>query len=163
MPPKAANFRIMAPNQAYLLLRTACFTDCMVKTDILLLAIVVGLFFCAGSLPAQTIVLTEAQCAGLVQHQPAADVAYKPGVDVKGRAVAPADLSASQIALPKEYSIPITVDLQKRLGIPADPNQYQTSDFTVGTVTLKEGRAYFNGKPLQDDSTARLAALCQKR
>jgi len=136
----------------------------MVRSDILLVAIVFGLFLCAGQLPAQTIRVTDRDCTALVAHQPAADVAYRPGVDARGRPVIPADLGgAPKIAVPKEFNIPITVDLQKRLGIPVDPNQYQTSDFTVGTVTWKDGRAWFNGKALQSDAEARLAALCRKR
>ena len=36
-----------------------------------------------------------------MRHEPAPDVAYQPGVDVHGRAVAPADLNGgSQIELP---------------------------------------------------------------
>lgn len=138
----------------------------MVRTDILLVAIVFGLFLCAGQLPAQTIRVTDRDCTALVAHQPAADVAYRPGVDARGQGQAGnpgRSRRAPKIAVPKEFNIPITVDLQKRLGIPVDPNQYQTSDFTVGTVTWKDGRAWFNGKALQSDAEARLAALCRKR
>jgi hypothetical protein len=116
------------------------------------------------SAEAQTVKIREADCAGFVRHFPIDDVAYKPGVDAKGRAVAPADLGGGiQLKLPTEFSIPITVDLQKRLGIPVDPNTFQTQNFTVGTVTWKDGKGYFNGQPLQSEEAARLAALCQER
>jgi hypothetical protein len=114
------------------------------------------------SADAQTVTIKAVDCAQLVQHVPATDVAYKPGVDVHGREVAPADLGGGvTIDVPKEFSIPITVDLQKRLGIPVDPNQFQTQNFTVGTVTWRDGQGFFNGQPLQSAESARLAALCQ--
>lgn len=116
------------------------------------------------SADAQTVKITESDCSNFVRHVPANDVAYKPGVDAKGRAVVPADLGgAPQIKVPTEFSIPITVDLQKRLGIPADPNSFQTQNFAIGTVTWKDGRGYFNGQPLQNEDAARLSALCQER
>ena len=116
------------------------------------------------SADAQTVTIKAEDCAQFVQHVPVSDVAYKPGVDVHGRAVAPADLGGSvAIDLPKEFSIPITVDLQKRLGIPVDPNQFQTQNFTVGTVVWRDGQGFFNGQPLQSEESARLAALCQEQ
>lgn len=42
-----------------------------------------------------TVTVTRQDCARLVRHMPSADVAYQPGVDVKGRKVAPADLPGS--------------------------------------------------------------------
>ena len=116
------------------------------------------------SADAQTVTIRTADCASFVQHIPTTDVAYKPGVDVHGRPVAPADLGgAVRIGPPEELTIPITIDLQKRLGIPVDPKQYQTQNFTVGTVTWKDGRGYFNGQPLQNEEQARLAELCQRQ
>lgn len=113
---------------------------------------------------AQTVTVTAADCAQFVRHIPAPDVAYKPGVDVGGRPVAPADLGGGvQLALPEAFSIPISVDLQQRLGIPADPTQFQTRDFTVGVVTWRDGQGFFNGQPLQTEESARLSALCQER
>jgi hypothetical protein len=116
------------------------------------------------SADAQTVTIRTTDCASFVSHMPTSDVAYKPGVDVRGRAVAPADLDGGvRIKPPEELTIPITIDLQKRLGIPVDPKQYQTQNFTVGTVTWKDGRGYFNGQPLQSEESARLAELCQQK
>jgi hypothetical protein len=130
-----------------------------VTTAALLVAIVL-----IYSADAQTVTIKTSDCASFVSHIPTTDVAYKPGVDVHGRAVAPADLGGGvQIKPPEELTIPITIDLQKRLGIPIDPKQYQTQNFTVGTVTWKDGRGYFNGQPLQSEESARLAELCQKK
>ncbi|MEE8445438.1 MAG: hypothetical protein V3S44_08810 [Alphaproteobacteria bacterium] len=113
---------------------------------------------------AGTVTISQADCATLVGHAPVADVAFKPGVDLAGRPVAPADPNAAPpLVLPERFSIPITVDLRKRLGIPADPSQYQTEHFTIGTVVWRDGAAWFNGQPLQSQASRDLAALCQQR
>jgi hypothetical protein len=108
------------------------------------------------------VTITKADCDRLVEHRPAPDVAYQPGVDVNGTPVAPADLNGGiQIAVPETIRIPITVDLFNRFGIPANPNSFE-AEAEVGVVTYRDGRAYFNGQPLQDDAAAELSALCQK-
>lgn len=95
---------------------------------------------------------------------PNQDVTYQPGVDASGRKVLPAVQGGSiQIKAPTEFSIPITMDLQKALGLPVDPTKFQTQNFTVGTVKFKNGRSYFNGQPLQSEQAAILSELCQKR
>lgn len=108
------------------------------------------------------VTISKIDCGRLVKHQPAPDVAYQPGVDVNGNPVAPADLDGGiQIAVPETIFIPITVDLFDRFGIPANPNLYEAEAY-VGEVTYRNGRAHFNGQPLQDEAAAELAELCQK-
>lgn len=103
--------------------------------------------------------LTEADCRAVVAHEPAPDVAFAPGVDVRGRPVAPADLPGSvRIDLPDEIVIPIQVDLARRLGVPR--TRYE-ADAYVGTVTVVDGRPYFDGQPLFDADRAALAAACR--
>jgi len=111
---------------------------------------------------APIVTISKADCDRLAVHQPAPDVAYQAGVDVNGRPVAPADLNGGiRIAVPETIRIPIEVDLFDRFGIPANPNLYE-ADAQVGEVIYRNGRAYFNGQPLQDETAAELAALCQK-
>ena len=51
-------------------------------------------------------------CRLLPAHAPDADVTYQPGVDVRGRAVVPADLnSANNPIVPEVVKIPLSVDL----------------------------------------------------
>ncbi len=108
------------------------------------------------------VAITRADCARLVAHVPAPDVAYEPGVDVYGRDVVPADLGgAPRIELPETILIDIEIDLQARFGIPADPALYD-ADAEVGEVLYKDGRFTFNGQPLQDEAQAELAARCQE-
>ena len=104
-------------------------------------------------------------CRRLTQYQPSPDVAYQPGRDVQGRAVAPADLgSSSAFKLPEEISIAIGFDLQKKFGLPgaSNPNLY-TGDATVGKVTVDQrGRATFNGQPLSPVEQDEITLACQK-
>jgi hypothetical protein len=123
--------------------------------------LIIGVIYTAG---AQMVTVSEVDCRNLVQHSPSADVAYKPGVDAYGRSVVSADLGGgTPIQIPKFFSIPITVDLQKRLGLPADSSSYQTQNFSVGSVEWIDGKAWFNGQPLQNPETAKLTELCRKR
>ena len=74
------------------------------------------------------VTITRADCARLVEHVPSADVAYQPGVDAYGRAVAPADLpgglhNGTQFQVPDTLHIPIEVDLLDRFGFSAPPNR----------------------------------------
>ena len=111
-----------------------------------------------------TIVLDQSDCARLVRHVADADVAYQPGVDVHGNAVAPADLGGgAQIALPDRFEFPITVDLGDRLGIPVRSDADYIARLPVGTVSAGvDGRVTFNGVPLTDAEAADLAARCQQ-
>jgi len=111
---------------------------------------------------AQTIALTRESCTDLVEHIPGADVTYQPGIDVNGQPVAPADMPGSpQVQVPDEFSIRITVGLGRRLGIPANPNNFQ-SEADIGVVSYKDGKAYFNGQPLEDPDAAALAEACRR-
>ncbi|MSO73034.1 MAG: hypothetical protein EXQ84_05425 [Rhodospirillaceae bacterium] len=65
---------------------------------------------------AETVALSTADCKKLEQHVPADDVTYKPGVDVRGKPVVPADLGGgSTIKIPDEIHIQIGIDLADRL------------------------------------------------
>ena len=112
------------------------------------------------------VTISKADCARLVEHVPAPDVAYQPGGDAYGREVAPADLppgpgGGTQIRVPETLRIPIEIDLLDRFGIPANPALYE-SDIPIGEVIYRDGRLTFEGQPLQDEATAALSKRCQK-
>lgn len=112
----------------------------------------------ASPVVAETVTITAEDCARLNEHVPDASVTYQPGVDVDGNKVAPATLGGGfQVKPPSEIKIPIQISPG-----PAS-TQFSTSDTTIGTVTYKNGRVYYNGKPVQDDEAARIAKLCQKQ
>jgi hypothetical protein len=61
--------------------------------------------------------ITKRDCRRLLRHQPSGDVAYKPGVDARGKAVAPADLSGGfKMVLPDVFEFNVTKDLTAYLG-----------------------------------------------
>ena len=99
-------------------------------------------------------------CSAVVEHRPAPDVAYRPGVDVNGRPVVPADLNAPSIELPEELSFEIDVPMLPRdRRRSADRGYY--GEALVGFLTLhRDGSLSFNGRPMDDRSVASLRAAC---
>lgn len=94
-------------------------------------------------------------CQQLYVHKPADDVAYKPGVDVNGNAVAPADLpsSSAQIDAPDYIEVPMTVDLAQRLGQQVPQGVEMKGN--IGNLRLyKDGRVNFNGQDLGQQASA---------
>jgi hypothetical protein len=110
------------------------------------------------------VTLSESDCDRLARHYPAEDVTYQPGRDVRGKAVAPADLNGgSGLVLPEAVVIPIQLELFERYGLPANQANFK-GDAYIGEVVVDvaSGRAIFNGQPLQSEDEAELAALCQR-
>jgi hypothetical protein len=111
---------------------------------------------------AQKVTISGVDCRRLVQHDPAPDVAYKPGVDARGRPVAPADLNAApQIKVPETITFDAAADL-RRFGIPASSPLFEPNVY-VGRVDVRQdGRVYFNGERLGDPEIAALEELCRQ-
>lgn len=101
-----------------------------------------------------------------VAHRPAPDVDYIPGVDVRGRAVAPADLPGSYGAArqPLErFDIPVTLDFARRMGFSGGRSSAAAKvpgATELGRLVIDGGRVSFNGQPIGDSSQAALAAAC---
>ncbi len=114
---------------------------------------------------AQEVTISSGGCARLVEHFPDADVNLIPNADVRGRPVTPADLPRSpQIQVPDAFSILISVDLAERLGIPPGGDADYTARAFIGQVDVApDGRAFFNGQPLQDEAARQLSILCQRQ
>lgn len=107
--------------------------------------------------------ISQADCSHLTGYIPAADVAYQPGVDVRGNRVAPADIGGGgNWALPDEIVIDLEVDLAQRYGIPHTPGLY-SGTVPLGQVVVKGGRAYVNDQPVTDEDQHELAIACQKQ
>ena len=122
----------------------------------------------SAALSAETVTLSTGDCRKLVQHVPADDVTYKPGVDVRGKPVVPADLgSGSAITIPDKINIQIGIDLADRLalrdarrtqpitpGLPGTPTPPQPvrkvmpfeGKAAIGTLTIKGNEAFWNGE-----------------
>ncbi len=120
--------------------------------------IILGVISMAWPLAAVTVTITAETCADLTEHVPDASVAYRPGVDADGDAVAPATLGGGfEVEPPREINIPIQISPGPASSL------YSTSDTTIGQVTYRDGRVWYNGRPLQDEEAARISRLCQKQ
>jgi len=118
-----------------------------------------------GDSQAQTAAIkaTSAECRRvIVEHRPAADVAYQPGVDVRGRPVVGADLNpAPQFAVPDSVAFDIAVDL-KKFGIVGGSPLFQPN-FKLGDVRMDvaSGRVLYNGQPLGNPELEALRDACR--
>ena len=112
---------------------------------------------------AQKVTITGVDCRRLARHMPAPDVAYKPGVDARGRAVAPADINAApQIKVPETITFDAAADL-RRFGIPPTSPLFEPN-VSVGRVdVLRDGRVLFNGERLGDSEVAALEEFCRQQ
>lgn len=109
------------------------------------------------------VAISRQDCQYLTRYQPAPDVNFQPGVDVHGRAVAPADIGGGQqLKLPETIYIPIEVDIGQRYHIPANSPLWKATA-EIGTVAVTGDQVTFNGQPLTADDNAALAAMCRDR
>lgn len=99
-------------------------------------------------------------CRTLPEYQPAQNVKgadYLPGVDVKGRLVAPADLGPQIPPMIDVVNIPVTIDLIQRFALSVPVGAELKPD--VGAFSVyKDGRVTFNGQ----DLTRKAYSVCAK-
>jgi hypothetical protein len=110
--------------------------------------------------------VTKADCARLMAHHPDPNVEYKPGADVHGRYVAPADLPDQN-----NFSLPDKIEFDLRLNPlayapqgKAPPGAFQNTGADIGhvEVDLASGAAKLNGHALDGEQTAIVAEACRK-
>lgn len=125
--------------------------------------------------------ISRLDCQRLVPHLARPDVAYRPGVDVRGEHVVPADVDRRPRLVPPDIiTIDITVDFCERVDPssgrklcrtsvptvigPVEKERYE-AEAIVGTVTVEgEGRrVYLDGVALTDESAARVREACRRR
>ena len=111
--------------------------------------------------PDGRVVVSSKVCAEVVAHVPDAGVAYRPGVDVNGNPVAPADLpdSASPIA-PDNFPIFLTLDLKKEFRVPNTAKLFKLQE-VVGLIAVQGDQVFFNGQPIAPGEASLLAAACR--
>ena len=105
--------------------------------------------------------ICKSDCLRAATYRPSANVEYKPGVDVNGRKVAPADLPGTpQIKLPDVISLDIKIDLSKYATIPSG----LSPEASAGTVKfdLRSGKMTFNDQLLDDEAAYELQPQCQR-
>lgn len=107
-----------------------------------------------------TIRLTRADCRYVLRHRPSADVEYKPGVDIYGRAVAPADVDGGVDYGAERFTLNLTFDIFEAYGI-APPIEGAEGNVGIGTLQFEGNRVWFNGKRLNDQEADGLVVLCR--
>ncbi|WP_173985479.1 hypothetical protein [Magnetospirillum sp. SS-4] len=89
------------------------------------------------------ITITKADCSRLIQHRASADVAYKPGVDVRGKPVASADTDPSRAefakrVVPDVLEFPVTINPLNYAGRKA---AYKSKESTQAAIAAGGGTA----------------------
>ncbi len=122
----------------------------------------------------QALSISVTDCQRIVGHKPSADVEYKPGVDVHGKSVAPADLGGGYgMTLPESIDIQIGVDLADRLALRDSRNRGKAQDpvrkvmpfngqASLGTLSVRGNDLYWNDQRLQPQDEALLASACRQ-
>jgi hypothetical protein len=107
------------------------------------------------------VVVSAKACAEVVTHVPDAGVAYTPGVDVNGNAVAPADLPGDGSPTNADsFPIFLTLDLKKKFKIP-DAAKLFKLEAVVGLIAIQGNQVFFNGWPIAQGEANLLAAACR--
>lgn len=110
-----------------------------------------------------TISLSERVCRRLtVSHEPSADVAYKPGVDVRGEAVVPADLPGGfEWVAPDTIEFDLAFNPLGNTGLDADA--FANTSARIGHVKydILTGNLTLNGRPLADPILAIIESQCR--
>jgi hypothetical protein len=108
-----------------------------------LIAAAAALVLLAGpALGQQTVIITRADCLRLVEHLPTPDVEYRPGVDVRGRPVAGADLDGgyAHVEPPDAIAFPLAVELRNFLGGPEADAQAASAASAAADKALAAAR-----------------------
>jgi hypothetical protein len=121
-----------------------------------------------ASVQAAELQMDKSACQLVSKHHPDADVAYQPGIDAEGRRVVPADLNGPGVTIREdEVRIKLTDDAAKVFGLHVPEvrqgwkkERMVDPELEIGYVTLKDGKAYLNDKPLDQDGQDELAVLC---
>lgn len=129
-----------------------------------LLAVFMALSGASAAGMKAAVTISKKDCRWLVRHRPAADVAFTPGVGVKGRRVRPADLPPGRrITLPDLIAIPLHVPVRDLLKKGAS-SQVGASEASVGLVTVDRhgGEVKYEGRTLVAAEAERLVMACRK-
>lgn len=109
-------------------------------------------------------------CRRLTRYVPNGDAEYRPGVDVHGRPVAPADVDGGAGAVELPSSFTFYLDFAPFQAEDADDgpllggkDSLDETTFILGQVSVDEdGFVSFDGRPLHDEEEARLHRLCRE-
>ncbi len=112
------------------------------------------------------ITITEKNCQRVEKHIARSDVAFKPGVDVHGRPVTPADVNDNRLVLPESIVIDLSLPLAD-LYAPGNtpPDALKNAEVKMGKLdyNLLSGKLLFNGQELADPALHAIARECRKK
>ena len=125
-----------------------------------------------GAESSREFIVTDRDCAAFQSYGPDPSVEAKPGVDVHGREVAPADLDGG-LTIKPDINIPITVDVRPWVELDPrrrggrvrprqndpDPKDYDAQAL-VGVVSFADGKLYFDGQQLGAAEEHAVLAAC---
>jgi hypothetical protein len=111
--------------------------------------------------------MSRKDCERLLRRVDVPGADYVPGVDVRGNAVASADLEGTLTAtdiLPEEIAFELAFNPLASAGNAALATTFSEASSSVGTVkfNLSSGSLTLNGKPLTDGSERDMIALCRQ-
>ena len=110
--------------------------------------------------------VTPFDCDALVAHAPDAAVAYRPGVDVDGRPVAPADLPGHEpLAIATgDVTIELRIPLSEFHDAPASLLPLiGNAEIDPGRVTVRDGVAFLGDHRLTSQDQNAIARACAER
>jgi hypothetical protein len=106
--------------------------------------------------------ISRRDCLNLVEYRPDPDVAYRPGLDVRGKPVVPADLPGSSMAVRLPDQVEFDISFNPLKG--KSRRRFGQTELYVGTVRydLTTGEATFNGNPLTNPEKDEIARRCRE-
>ncbi len=102
-------------------------------------------------------------CQKVQRHLAREDVTYKPGVDVRGRKVAPADVDQQKLQLNDTIVLDVSVPLQDLFAEDNPPNRaLQNAEVEVGKLEyqISSGKLLFNGQELSKPALLEVGGKC---
>ncbi|MEX1146990.1 MAG: hypothetical protein WEB93_01285 [Sphingomonadales bacterium] len=108
--------------------------------------------------------MRSSDCRLLENHQPDADVTYQPGVDVRGRPVAPADVEAypEWDGVARNVTFAVVLDLEDRIGAGEEgQDRPVTGEGVLGFVDVRDGVVTFNGQSLTPPAINAVSEACR--
>ncbi len=123
----------------------------------------VGTYSSVASDTTAAIEIDKNTCQKVQRHLAREDVTYKPGVDVRGRKVAPADVDQQKLQLNDTIVLDISVPLQDLFAEDNPPNRaLQNAEVEVGKLEyqISSGKLLFNGQELSKPALLEVGGKC---
>ena len=84
-----------------------------------------------------------------------------PGVDARGKKVAGANVAGgSPIKLPKDITFDYGIDMDEKYGLGSSGTS--TGESVMGKVTVRGGKVYWNGEPMDGGDQGAISAECAR-